>query len=127
MPTGRSWRARRGARGRGGGPWGGGKYTACSLSDDAKFPRFLRLRAAALTSDDYLPSDLAWLDLVDPKFDIIFAPYETYLDGLLGGKTSYGAAVMIRNQAESAKLAVFQKFVPDIQEALPLDALDLPS
>ena len=100
---------------------------AAALSDDAKFTRFLRLRAAALTSDDYLPSDLAWLDLVDPKFDLIFAPYETYLDGLLGVKTSYGAAVMIRNQAESAKLAVFQKFVPDIQEALPLDALDLPS
>jgi hypothetical protein len=100
---------------------------AAALSDDPEFSRFLRLRAAALTSDDYFESDLAWLDLVDPKFDLIFAPYETYLDELLGVKTSYGAAVMVRNQAESAKLAVFQRYVPDIQEALPLGAGDLPS
>ena len=42
-------------------------------------------------TDDYYTSDLAWLDLKDPKFDVIFAPYETYLDDLLGVKTSYGA------------------------------------
>ena len=51
---------------------------------------------------------------------MIFAPYETYLDDLLGVKTSYGASVMIRNEAESKKLAVFQKYVPELQEALPL-------
>ncbi|HEY0781853.1 MAG TPA: Zn-dependent hydrolase, partial [Thermoanaerobaculia bacterium] len=41
--------------------------------------------------------------------------------------TSFGAAVMIRNEAESAKLAVYQKYVPDLQEALPLRPEDLPS
>ena len=74
----------------------------------------------ALLDDDYYPSDLAWLDLASPKFDVIFAPYEVYLDNLLGVKTSYGAAVMIRNEEESSKLAVFQKYVPAIQDALPL-------
>src|SRR5262249_9202816 len=78
-------------------------------------------------TDDYYKSDLAWLDLDNPKFDIIFAPYETYLDEVLGVKASYGAAVMIRNQAESAKLATYMKFVPDIQEALPLAPEDKPS
>jgi hypothetical protein len=34
---------------------------------------------------------------------------------------------MIRNETESAKLAVFQKYVPDIQDALPLAAEDRPS
>jgi hypothetical protein len=58
--------------------------------------------------------------LDNPKFDVIFAPYETYLDDLLGVKTSYGAAVLIRNEEESRKLAVFQKYVPEIQDALPL-------
>ena len=42
-------------------------------------------------------------------------------------KTSYGASVLIRNEAESRKLAVYQKYVPDIQDALPLDAADRPS
>jgi hypothetical protein len=100
---------------------------AADLSDDAAFARFLRLRADALLSDDYFASDIAWVELKQPKFDLIFAPYETYLDGFLGVKTSYGAAVLVRNDAESRKLEVFQKYVPDIQQALPLAAVDKPS
>jgi hypothetical protein len=100
---------------------------AAQLSDDAAFAKFLRLRADALLSDDYFPSDLAWLELKNPKFDIIFAPYETYLDGLLGVKGSYGAAVMVRNESESKKLELFQKYVPEIQDALPLAAEHRPS
>ena len=49
------------------------------------------------------------MDLKNPKFDIIFAPYETYLDDLLGVKASYGAAVLIRNKEESEKLDAVQK------------------
>ena len=100
---------------------------AAALSDDAAFAKFLRLRADALLTDDYYASDLAWLDLKNPKFDVIFAPYETYLDDLLGVKTSYGASVLIRNEEESRKLAVYQKYVPEIQDALPLDAASRPS
>jgi|GraSoiStandDraft_46_1057282.scaffolds.fasta_scaffold11575_3 hypothetical protein len=100
---------------------------AADLSPDPEFAKFLRLRADALLSDDYYPSDLAWVDLNNPKFDIIFAPYETYLDDLLGVKGSFGAAVLIRNKAESEKLAIFQKYVPDIQDSLPLAPEDRPS
>jgi hypothetical protein len=100
---------------------------AAALSNDPAFAKFLRLRATALLSDDYFESDLAWLDLKNPKFDIIFAPYETYLDGLLGVKGSYGAAVMIRNEEQSKKLALFQKYESDIQDALPLAPEDRPS
>jgi hypothetical protein len=100
---------------------------AAVLSDDPGFAKFLRLRADALVSDDYYQSDLAWLDLQNPQFDLILAPYETYLDNLLGVKTSYGAAVLIRNEEESKKLEIYQRYVPDLQEALPLDKADLPS
>jgi len=100
---------------------------AADLSDDPAFAKFLRLRADALLSDDYFESDLAWLDLKNPKFDIIFAPYETYLDGLLGVKGSYGAAVMIRNEEQSKKLELFKKYESDIQDALPLAPEDRPS
>ena len=89
---------------------------AAALSPDPQFANFLRLRADALLSDDYYKSDLAWLDLKNPKFDVIFAPYETYLDDLLGVKTSYGGSILIRNEAESQRLAVFQKYVPDIRK-----------
>jgi hypothetical protein len=100
---------------------------AAALSDDPAFAKFLRLRADALLTDDYYASDIAWLDLKNPKFDVVFAPYEVYDDSLLGVKTTYGASVMIRNDAESQKLALYQKYVPDLQEALPLPTADLPS
>src|SRR5882672_4961223 len=100
---------------------------AAALSEDPAFARFLRLRADSLLTDDYFESDLAWVSLENPKFDVIFAPYETYLDDFLGVKTSYGAAILIRNEAESRKLDVFQKYVPDIQDSLPLAPEDRPS
>ena len=100
---------------------------AADLSDDAAFAKFLRLRADALLTDDYYNSDIEWLGLKNPKFDIIYAPYETYLDDLLGVKTSYGAAILIRNDAESQKLALYERYIPDIQDALPLAPEDRPS
>jgi hypothetical protein len=100
---------------------------AAALSDDKAFANFLRLRADALLTDDYYKSDLAWVDLEDRKFDVIMAPYETYLDDLLGVKTSYGTAVMIRNAAESNKLSMYKKYAAAIQDALPIAAADRPS
>ena len=100
---------------------------AAALSDDKQFANFLRLRADALLSDNYYSSDIAWVDLDNHKFDVIFAPYETYLDDLLGVKTSYGVAVMIRNPAESAKLTMYKKYAAAIQDALPIPAADRPS
>ncbi len=67
------------------------------------------------------------MDLNNPKFDVIMGPYETYLDDLLGVKTSFSAALLIRNEEESRKLALYQKYVADIQDALPLPPADRPS
>jgi hypothetical protein len=100
---------------------------AAALSDDPAFANFLRLRANDLLVDDLYKSDLVWLDLRDPKFDVIFGPYDTYLDDLLGVKSSYSGSVLIRNEEESRKLALYQRLVPEIQDALPLDAADRPS
>ena len=109
------------------GPMAKDLREAADLSSDPAFAKYLRLRADALLGDDYYASDVAWLDLENPKFDVIFAPYEVYTDSLLGVKTTYGASVMIRNDEESQKLALYQKYVPDLQESLPLPAADLPS
>jgi hypothetical protein len=100
---------------------------AAALADDAAFANFLRLRADALLSDDYLPSNLAWLDLEHPKVDLIFGPDESYMDGLLGIRTSYEAAVLVRDDVESRKLDVYEQYIAQIQDALPLAAEDRPS
>ena len=59
--------------------------------------------------------------------DLIFAPYEVYLDGMLGVKTSYGGAILIRNDAESSKLAMYRQQEAAMQQALPVPAEDKPS
>lgn len=100
---------------------------AADLSEDVAFANYLRLRASALLRDDYYESDAAWVDLSAPKIDVILAPNETYLDDVLGVKTSFESAVLIRNEQESRKLDLYQKYVPDIQDALPLSAGDRPS
>ena len=100
---------------------------AAKLSSDPAFGRYLNLRAAALLSDDYYASDIAWLDLNHPKIDLIFAPYETYLDGVLGVKASYGGSILIRDEAESRKLAIYQRNEAAMQQALPIPGEDKPS
>jgi hypothetical protein len=97
------------------------------LSADADFAKFLRLRADALLTDQYFDSDIAWLELKRPKIDIIFAPYETYNDNLLGIKATYGGAVLMRNEGESQRMETFQQYVPGIQDSLPIPQRDRPS
>jgi hypothetical protein len=100
---------------------------AAQLSADADFAKFLRLRADALLTDQYFDSDIAWLELKRPKIDIIFAPYETYNDNLLGIKATYGGAVLMRNEGESQRMETFQQYVPGIQDSLPIPQRDRPS
>jgi hypothetical protein len=100
---------------------------AADLSADPAFAKYLRMRADALLSDNYFDSDIAWLELKRPKIDLIFAPYETYEDTLLGVKATYGTSVMVRNEEESRKMETFQKYVADIQDALPVAERDRPS
>ncbi len=100
---------------------------AADFSDDPAFANYLRLRADALLTDDYFKSDVAWLELKRPKFDLIFAPYESYDDTVLGVKATYGASMLVRNEEESRKMEAFQKYVADIQDALPVAERDRPS
>src|SRR5260370_11285773 len=100
---------------------------AADFSPDSGFANYLSLRADALLSDDYFKSDIAWLELKNPKIDLILAPYETYEDTLLGVKATYGASVLVRNEEESRKMETFQKYVADIQDALPIPERDRPS
>ena len=69
---------------------------AADLSPDKAFANFLRLRSEALLSDDYFKSDIAWMQLKDPKVDIIFAPY-VLKRWLLFSKTAYASDKSIKD------------------------------
>ncbi|TBR36241.1 MULTISPECIES: dipeptidyl-peptidase 3 family protein [Dyella] len=95
---------------------------AAELSSDKDFARYLKLRADALLSDDYRPSDFAWMAMKKNPVDIVIGPIETYEDQLFGYKASYESYVLVKDQAWSAKLSRFVKYLPELQRELPVDA-----
>ena len=93
---------------------------AAPLSKDVGFRNYLRLRANALLSDNFQPSDLAWMDMKSNPVDIVIGPIETYEDQLFGYKASYEGLVLIKDIAWSERLARFAKFLPELQRGLPV-------
>ena len=96
--------------------------TAADLADDAGFANYLKLRADALLSDDYLASDMAWMDNKTNPVELVYGPIETYEDKLFGYKASFEAYVLIKDLAWSERLARFVQFLPELQKGLPVAA-----
>jgi peptidase M49-like protein len=93
---------------------------AAALTTNATLKTFLSKRADALGTDDYYESDVAWMDL-DAPIDVTFGPYETYEDELFSYKASFEAYVTLRDDAESAKLAKFSRYLQELENNLPMD------
>ena len=93
---------------------------AAKVSADKSFASYLTMRADALLSDDFRPSDLAWMDMKTNPVDIVIGPIETYEDQLFGYKAAYEGLVLIKDQAWSEKLARFAGFLPSLQTGLPV-------
>ena len=82
---------------------------------------YLLKKADAVLTDDYYGSDLAWLDMVDSKMDLVIGPTETIDDQLLGIKASYGAYVLLKNQERTKKMKAISARLPELQASLPGD------
>jgi hypothetical protein len=95
---------------------------AAALADDAGLKRYLELRAEALVTDQYQPSDLAWMDMKSNRFDLVIGPIENYEDALYGYRTAFEAYVLIKDLAWSERLARFAKYLPELQRGLPVPA-----
>jgi hypothetical protein len=93
---------------------------AADSTTNATLKRFLTTRAAALQSNDYYESDIAWMDL-DAPIDVTFGPYETYNDELFNYKAAFEAYITLRDEAESNKLKVFALHLQEIENNLPED------
>ena len=59
---------------------------ASLLADDPGLKKYLELRSKALLDDNYLESDLAWMDMTSNTLDFVVGPVETYEDQLFGYK-----------------------------------------
>ncbi len=83
---------------------------------------YLLKKAAALKTDNYYESSLAWLDMVDSKMDLVIGPNEAADDQLLGLKRSYEAFVLLKNEASTKELMQYVSRIGEFQEELPGDA-----
>ena len=92
---------------------------AASTVSSPSLKNFLQMRAEAFTTNDYLPSDMAWMDVKGP-IEMVIGPYETYEDGLFGYKASFEAFVCVERPEDSKLLTVFTKELPFLREHLPI-------
>jgi hypothetical protein len=65
------------------------------LAEDSGLKKYLNLRAEALLTDKYQPSDMAWMDMKNNTIDVVIGPIETYEDKLFGYKAAHEAYVLI--------------------------------
>jgi hypothetical protein len=94
---------------------------AAEVASDAGFAGYLKLRADALLSGDYQPSDMAWMDMKSSPIDVVIGPIESYQDALYGTKAAFEAFVLIKDIAWSERLARFAQHLPALQRGLPVD------
>ncbi|MBS1945165.1 MAG: Zn-dependent hydrolase [Bacteroidetes bacterium] len=93
---------------------------AAALATDAGLAKYLAARAAALRTDDYRASDLAWMDMRTNVLDLIIGPIETYEDRLFGYKASHEAYVVVKDKQWTQRLERFAKLLPALQRGLPV-------
>ncbi len=95
---------------------------AAALAEDDGLKNYLTLRAEALLTDDYLASDMAWMDMKTNHIDFVVGPIENYEDKLYNYKAAHEAYVLIKDLAWSERLAKYIQFLPELQENLPVAA-----
>jgi hypothetical protein len=93
---------------------------AAAIADDPGLREYLQRRADALLTDDYRPSDVAWLDMKSNGVDVIIGPIETYEDALYGRKTAHGGMVLLKDRAWSGRISKYAHFLPGLQRGLPV-------
>jgi hypothetical protein len=94
---------------------------AAQHAEDPGLKRYLELRAKALLTDDYLMSDMAWMDMRTNTVDFVVGPVETYEDQLFGYKASHEAYILVKDLEWSNKLARYAALLPALQKGLPVD------
>src|SRR5688572_21400754 len=93
---------------------------AAGLTQQPTLKAFLEKRAAALLSNDYYDSDVAWMEL-EASIEPTIGPYEVYEDEWFNYKAAFEAFITLRDDAETQKLARFSGELQEIENNLPID------
>ena len=92
---------------------------AVTLAEDPGLENYLEKRIEAFKTDDYLESDLAWMNMKDSKIDFVTGPIESYDDKFQETKASYESFILLKDEARSKDLAKFVAMLPALQKELP--------
>ncbi len=92
---------------------------AVALAENPGLKNYLEKRIEAFKTDDYLASDLAWMDMKDSKIDFVTGPIESYDDKFRETKTSYESFILLKDEERSKELAKFVSMLPALQKELP--------
>ncbi|GAB3298020.1 dipeptidyl-peptidase 3 family protein [Pseudidiomarina andamanensis] len=95
---------------------------AAEFTEDEGFKNYLTMRADAFLSNDYQPSDFAWMDMTNNAIDVVIGPIESYEDQLYGYRAAFESYVLIKDLEWSEKLAVYAQYLPELQQNLPVPA-----
>jgi hypothetical protein len=93
---------------------------AAALTTQPTLKTYLDARAAALLSNDYYASDVAWMEL-DASIEPTIGPYEVYEDEWFNYKAAFESFIGVRDDAETQKLARFGAELQEIENNLPID------
>lgn len=93
---------------------------AAALADNKAFANYLELRAEALLTDQYQPSDMAWMEMKDNPIEVVIGPIETYEDQLFGYRAAFESYVLLKDLSWSERLAKYAAFLPELQTGLPV-------
>lgn len=93
---------------------------AAALAEEPGLRAYLTARARALRTDDYQPSDLAWMDMKNNTIDVIIGPIETYEDELFGYKAAHETFVLVKDRDWSRRLARYATLLPGLQRGIPV-------
>ena len=93
---------------------------ASELAEDEGLKKYLELRAEALLTDDYLASDLAWMDMKSNTIDFVVGPIESYEDGFMGYRSAHSGQILIKDHEWSKKVERFNSLLPELQKRLPV-------
>lgn len=92
---------------------------AASITEDEGLKNYLLKRVEAFRTDDYLESDLAWMDMKDSRIDFVVGPIESYDDKFRETKTSYESFILLKDEQRSKDLSKFVSMLPELQKQLP--------
>ncbi|MDT9599049.1 dipeptidyl-peptidase 3 family protein [Sphingosinicella rhizophila] len=94
---------------------------AAAKTSNPSLKRFLTLRAKAFRTNDYYPSEIAWMEVKDTPIEVVIGPYEVYTDRLYGTKTAFEAFVTVQDPEESAALSHYKALLPEMERNLPVE------